>query len=326
MSELLPVAGPSGAEELCHSSFSPLMSPRSQLTASPMTAWIVLPVSLSAFSITGIWIVYAMAVMNHHVCPVENWSYNVTCTEELLRPGFPKTCCTVQDIPLISKCGSYPPESCLFSLIGNVGAFMVVMVCYLRYAQVIEHSHRCWINTSALVSGCTNAIGLVMVGNFQVDHAKSVHYVGAGVAFPAGLLFVCLQCVLTYRVAVTALDYWMAHFRVALALGAMIFLVLSGIFFIHESFVLQHAAAICEWVFTVDILVFYGTFTYEFGTVTSETMTAGLQQSHHHGSGVIMGPRARGAALGGATKGLKSPGGSSTSTHLNCTTESIAIL
>lgn len=291
-----------------------------------MTAWIVLPVSLSAFSITGIWIVYAMAVMNHHVCPVENWSYNVTCTEELPRPGFPKTCCTIQDIPLISKCGSYPPESCLFSLIGNVGAFMVVMVCLLRYAQVIEHSHRCWVNTSALVSGCTNAIGLVMVGNFQVDHAKSLHYVGAGVAFPAGLLFVCLQCVLTYRVAVTALDYWMAHFRVALALGAMVSLVLSGIFFIHESFILQHAAAICEWVFTVDILVFYGTFTYEFGTVTSETMMAGLQQSHHHGSGVIMGPRARGSTMGGATKGLKSPGGSSTSTHLNCTPESIAML
>lgn len=60
-----------------------------------------------------------------------------------------------------------------------------------------------------------------------MDHAKSLHYVGAGVAFPAGLLFVCLQCVLTYRVAVTALDYWMAHFRVALTLGAMVSLVLS---------------------------------------------------------------------------------------------------
>lgn len=128
----------------------------------------------------------------------------------------------------------------------------VVMVCLLRYAQVVEHGHHCWVNTSALVSGCTNAVGLVMVGNFQVnflhefffilrderkrpptgsvcqvDHAKSLHYVGAGVAFPAGLLFVCLQCVLTYRVAVTTLDYWMAYVRVALALGAMVSLVLS---------------------------------------------------------------------------------------------------
>ena len=45
---------------------------------------------------------------------------------------------------------------------------LVIMVCLLRYAQVIEHSHHCLLNTSALVSGCTNAVGLVMVGNFQV--------------------------------------------------------------------------------------------------------------------------------------------------------------
>ncbi|KAJ8379306.1 hypothetical protein SKAU_G00000840 [Synaphobranchus kaupii] len=296
------------------------------LSSCPMTAWIVLPFSLSAFSITGIWIVYAMAVMNNHVCPVENWSYNVTCTEEAARQGFPKTCCTLQDIPLISKCGSFPPESCLFSLIGNVGGFMVAMVCLLRYAQVVEHSHHCWFNSSALVSGCVNALGLVMVGNFQVDHAKSLHYVGAGVAFPAGLLFVCLQCVLTYRLAITSLDYWMAYFRVALAAGATVSLVLSGIFFIHESFVLQHAAAICEWVFTVDILVFYGTFTYEFGTVTNDTMMAGLQRGHQLGSGVITGTGGRPVPLGGGTKGLKSPGSSNTSTHLNCTPEGIAML
>ncbi|KAH0623015.1 hypothetical protein JD844_030900, partial [Phrynosoma platyrhinos] len=81
---------------------------------------------------------YAMAVMNHHVCPVEN-----------------------------CKCGTYPPESCLFSLIGNIGAFMVVMICFLRYGQLIEQSHSSWVNTTALITGCTNAAGLVMVGNFQ---------------------------------------------------------------------------------------------------------------------------------------------------------------
>ncbi|KAF5893721.1 transmembrane protein, partial [Clarias magur] len=169
---------------------------------------------------------YAMAVMNHHVCPVENWSYNETCSEEKAEQGFPKTCCTIQDIPLISKCGSFPPESCLFSLVGNVGSFMVVMVCLLRYAQIIEHSHHSWTNTSALVSGFINAVGLVMVGNFQVDHARTLHYVGAGVAFPAGMLFVCLQCVLTYRVAVTPLDYLMAHVRVAIASVSLIALIL----------------------------------------------------------------------------------------------------
>ncbi|XP_059972861.1 transmembrane protein 150A isoform X3 [Mesoplodon densirostris] len=77
---------------------------------SLMTAWILLPVSLSAFSITGLWTVYAMAVMNHHVCPVENWllsvlparSYNESCSPDPTEQGGPKTCCTLDDVPLIS--------------------------------------------------------------------------------------------------------------------------------------------------------------------------------------------------------------------------------
>ena len=52
-----------------------------------MTAWILLPVSLSAFSITGLWTVYAMAVMNHHVCPVENW-YGTLCRQPHSKAPF----------------------------------------------------------------------------------------------------------------------------------------------------------------------------------------------------------------------------------------------
>ncbi|GCC17296.1 hypothetical protein chiPu_0020526, partial [Chiloscyllium punctatum] len=126
--------------------------PECPVEGFPMTAWLILPVSLSAFSITGIWIVL----------------YNESCSEETTKQDYPKSCCTVQDIPLVSKCGSYPPESCLFSLIGNVGAFMVVVICVLRYGQILERCRPTWINTGALVTGCINAVGLIMVGNFQV--------------------------------------------------------------------------------------------------------------------------------------------------------------
>ncbi|XP_032869941.1 transmembrane protein 150A isoform X1 [Amblyraja radiata] len=270
-----------------------------------MTAWVILPVSLAAFCIAGIWIVYAMAVMNHHVCPVENWLYNETCSGETSKRGYPKSCCTIQDIPLVSKCGSYPPESCLFSLIGNVGAFMVILICGLRYGQILEKCRPTWINSGALIAGCINAIGLVMVGNFQVDHVKSLHYIGAGVAFPAGMVFVCLQCILTYKVAVSLLDHWTGHIRVILTILALISLVLSGIFFIHESSLLQHAAAVCEWIFTVDVLVFYGTFSLEFGSITKETVLAILSS--------------------GRSKTSKSPG-SNASAHLNNIPESIAMI
>ncbi|XP_051010686.1 transmembrane protein 150A isoform X2 [Acomys russatus] len=266
-----------------------------------MTAWILLPVSLSAFSITGIWTVYAMAVMNRHVCPVENWSYNESCSPDPAEQGGPKTCCTLADVPLISKCGTYPPESCLFSLIGNMGAFMVALICLLRYGQLLEQSRHSWINTTALITGCTNAAGLVVV-----DHAKPLHYIGTGVAFLAGLLFMCLHCFLFYHGATTPLDLAMAHLRSVLAVVAFVTMVLTGVFFLHESSQLQHGAALCEWVFVLDVLIFYGTFSYEFGAISSDTLVAALQPA--------------------PGRACKSSGSSSTSTHLNCAPESIAMI
>lgn len=40
----------------------------------------------------------------------------------------------------------------------------------------------------------------------------------------------------------------------------------------QESFVLQHASAIFEWVFCVIIMLFYGTFAFEFASISSNTM------------------------------------------------------
>uniref|UniRef100_A0A5F9CCP9 Transmembrane protein 150A n=1 Tax=Oryctolagus cuniculus TaxID=9986 RepID=A0A5F9CCP9_RABIT len=182
----------------------------------------------------------------------------------------------------------------------------VALICLLRYGQLLEQNRHSWVNTTALITGCTNAAGLVVVGNFQVDHAKSLHYVGAGVAFPAGLLFVSLHCALSYHGAATRLDLAVAYLRSVLAVIAFVTLVLSGVFFVHESSQLQHGAALCEWVFVIDILIFYGTFSYEFGAISSDTLVAALQPA--------------------PGRACKSSGSSSTSTHLNCTPESIAMI
>ncbi|XP_017655399.1 transmembrane protein 150A isoform X5 [Nannospalax galili] len=227
-----------------------------------MTAWILLPVSLSAFSITGIWTVYAMAVMNRHVCPVENWSYNESCSPDPAEQGGPKTCCTLDDVPLIS-------------------------VAHIPQRAASSASLATWVLS-------------------WVDYAKSLHYIGAGVAFPAGLLFVCLHCVLSFHGATNPLDLAMAYLRSVLAIIAFITLVLSGVFFLHENSQLQHGAALCEWVFVIDILIFYGTFSYEFGAISSDTLVAALQPA--------------------PGRACKSSGSSSTSTHLNCAPESIAMI
>lgn len=63
--------------------------------------------------------------------------------------------------------------------------------------------------------------------HFQVDFAKVLHYVGAGVGFPCSMLFVCLQTALTYRLAQTQEEYCVGHLRGGMALVALVALVLS---------------------------------------------------------------------------------------------------
>ncbi|KAG7492566.1 hypothetical protein MATL_G00015730 [Megalops atlanticus] len=275
-----------------------------------MSLWMILPVSLPVLTITGIWVVYAMALYNRHVCPVDNWVYNQSCEEKLSLQRGPVLCCTLDNVPLISKCGTLPPESCFFSLICSTGSFMVMVIGLLRYGHVIEKHQNCVLNTAGLSTGWICAAGLIMVGNFQVDYAKVLHYVGAGVAFPTSMLFVCLQSALTYRLAKTQAEYGVGHLRLGLTLLAFVSLVLSGVFFVQESFVLQHASAIFEWVFCVIIMLFYGTFAFEFGDVSSDTLMVLARGGGRGGGGAAFHAAAGGARwreLGGPPTCSTSP-------------------
>ncbi|XP_049666946.1 transmembrane protein 150A isoform X2 [Accipiter gentilis] len=266
-----------------------------------MPAWGILPVTLPAFTITGMWIVYAMALSNNHICPVHNWNYNQSCGGD-----GPSSCCTLDHIPLVSKCGTLPPESCFFSLICSLGSFMVILVGLLRYAHLLERLGPSLLNTLGLATGWVCAAGLTMVGNFQVDHAKVLHYIGAGVAFPTSMLFLLLQSILTYRMAKTRGQYWTGHLRSILTAVAFFTLVFSGVFFIQESFVLQHVAALCEWMFIIDVLVFYGTFTFEFGAISTDTFLVLLKASR-------------------APKSYKGESGVSSTAHIHSHAEGLAM-
>ena len=69
----------------------------------------------------------------------------------------------------------------------------------------------------------------------QVDNAKVLHYVGAGVAFPTSMLFVGLQSALTYRLAKTQGEYSVGHLRLAMTLAALIALVLSILPYLRQT-------------------------------------------------------------------------------------------
>lgn len=111
---------------------------------------------------------------------------------------------------------------------------LLYLVCFLRsllgWLMTLEGS-LCDIcrggdvsKTTCSVAGVTHCACCRLL---QVDYAKILHYVGAGVAFPTSMLFVCLQSALTYRLAKTQWEYCVGHLRLALTLVAFISLVLS---------------------------------------------------------------------------------------------------
>uniref|UniRef100_A0A672PTZ0 Zgc:86738 n=1 Tax=Sinocyclocheilus grahami TaxID=75366 RepID=A0A672PTZ0_SINGR len=212
-----------------------------------MSLWFLLPISLPVFTLPGIWI--------------------IDCDRSV-------SCVTVTDLTVIVLFVCY--SDCDHSVL----CITVIVIGLLRYAQLIHKHSNSVLNIEGLFAGWLCAAGLMIVGNFQVDHAKVLHYVGAGLAFPGSLLFVCVQTLLSYRAAETQRDFQTAHLRLTLTALAFTTLILNilymqcGVFFIQESFVLQHAAAILEWMFAIIVLLFYSSFSLEFGSISSETLTA----------------------------------------------------
>lgn len=62
----------------------------------------------------------------------------------------------------------------------------VALICLLRYGQLLEQSRHSWVNTTTLITGCTNAAGLVVVGNFQVHPPAGLSASSRGIAMGAG--------------------------------------------------------------------------------------------------------------------------------------------
>uniref|UniRef100_A0A8C0X7B2 CWH43-like N-terminal domain-containing protein n=1 Tax=Castor canadensis TaxID=51338 RepID=A0A8C0X7B2_CASCN len=109
----------------------------------------LLPVILALWAIIGVWLVFTIAVIN-------------------------STVDLTKDFPFISLCGSFPPQSCIFSQVLNVGAAMVVCVCIVRYHQLRDWGVRTWPNQLILWSGLLCALGTSIVGNFQGSQTSQV--------------------------------------------------------------------------------------------------------------------------------------------------------
>ncbi|XP_038639654.1 modulator of macroautophagy TMEM150B-like [Scyliorhinus canicula] len=201
-----------------------------------MWAWSLLPILLAVTAAGGCWAVFGMAMVNESV--------NITV-----------------QFPYISVCGAEPPQSCIFAQVMNVGSFLVTWVCVIRYQQVIDYGHQSALNIVSLVAGCLSAVGGSMVGNFQTVNQIHVHLVGAFLAFFIGNVYFWLQAALTYKIQPRHGGNWIGPVRIICSLVCTVCLCL--VVLLH-SLKRRTAAAICEWVAAMILLLLFGLFAVDF--------------------------------------------------------------
>ncbi|XP_025053390.1 modulator of macroautophagy TMEM150B isoform X1 [Alligator sinensis] len=212
---------------------------KTQVTLA-MLIWALLPVVLAVGAAIGFWVVYAMAVANGSV--------NITVV-----------------FPYISTCGSFPPQSCIFGQVLNLGAFVVVWISVLKYQHVREYGCHSALNTTGLVLGLLCALGASIVGNFQQSNQLETHLVGAFLAFAVGVGYFWVQAILTYRVTPRHGGNWIGPIRIFLCAGSTTFLV--AMVTLH-MLGLRSVAAGCEWALAMTLFLLFGLFAVEFRHVT----------------------------------------------------------
>ncbi|XP_063678240.1 DNA damage-regulated autophagy modulator protein 2-like isoform X4 [Bolinopsis microptera] len=193
--------------------------------------------------------------------------------------------------PYISDTGTFPPESCVFTLFLNCAAVVLLAIFTLKYLHVVQYNRQCSsavtrINTAALVIGYVAAFGIMVVGAFQETNVLAVHVLGAMMAFIGGTVYMFLIASLGFRrdvnFGVDERGYAKARLFMAFlsAISFIISMTASCVAWYQwvpfdpdsksklwnerdKGYNIHLVATAFEWVMALDLLAFLMTFSQE---------------------------------------------------------------
>ncbi|KAI4890900.1 hypothetical protein NFI96_011123 [Prochilodus magdalenae] len=240
-----------------------------------MWAWALLPVVLAVFGAVGMWTVFGIAVSNETVNLTAGFPYIRIVVTVLILDNivhffytFSSKVHTVNrfthkstGIVFISTCGSYNPQSCLFSQICNICSVLALWIVTIRFQQVRDLGYTSHVNTCSLVFGFISSIGISVLGNFQQSVELGVHLFGAFVAFFVGLVYFWIQLWLTYHAEPSHDRKWAGPARIVFC--SLCTCLILAMTVLHNTGY-RSAAAICEWAAVMGFFALFAVFTAEF--------------------------------------------------------------
>ncbi|XP_035510590.1 modulator of macroautophagy TMEM150B [Morone saxatilis] len=214
-----------------------------------MWLWALLPVCLAVFGTVGIWTVFAVAVTNGSV--------NLT-----------------EGVPYISQCGTYNPQSCLFAQICNICSVLALWIVVIRFQQVRDFGTHGKANIASIVLGFISSVGISVIGNFQQSVLKSIHLLGAFLAFFVGMAYFWVQLFLTYRAQPSQDRCYIGPARATCCILCTILVISMTV--LHNTDY-PSEAAVCEWALVMVFFLLFGLFAAEFRHIDCHHLTVQKQ-------------------------------------------------
>ncbi|XP_070613073.1 transmembrane protein 150C isoform X2 [Erythrolamprus reginae] len=225
------------------------------------SVWMFLPLVLTLFTSSGLWIVYFIAVEDNKIRPLDVPDGKLPN----LRP------------PYISIAGDAPPASCVFSQVMNMAAFLALVIAVLRFIQLKPKVLTPWLNISGLVAFCLASFGMTLLGNFQLSNDEEIHNIGTSLAFGFGTLGCWVQSALTLKINLKNEGRQAGIPRVILSAAITLCLVLY--FILMNEFKLHMHAARIQWGMVMCFLCFFGSFAVEFRHYRFEIICSEYQEN-----------------------------------------------
>uniref|UniRef100_A0A8C6Y7T1 Transmembrane protein 150C n=1 Tax=Naja naja TaxID=35670 RepID=A0A8C6Y7T1_NAJNA len=249
------------SDKLMPSQPQPNRRPRQCMDGKKCSVWMFLPLVLTLFTSSGLWIVYFIAVEDNKILPLDVTDSKPTS----LRP------------PYISIAGDDPPASCVFSQVMNMAAFLALVIAVLRFIQLKPKVLTPWLNISGLVAFCLASFGMTLLGNFQLSNDEEIHNVGTFLAFGFGTLACWIQSALTLKINVKNEGRKAGIPRVVLSAAITLCLVLY--FILMNEFKLHMHASRIQWGMVMCFLCFFGSFAVEFRHYRFEIICSEYQEN-----------------------------------------------
>ncbi|KAI3360092.1 hypothetical protein L3Q82_014399 [Scortum barcoo] len=232
---------------------------------------------------------------------VSNGSVNLT-------EGFPYIRSFMLDetgsvLLIISQCGTYNPQSCLFAQICNICSVLELISYYIlngliihlhiscpllspslflsalfivviRFQQVKDFGNHGKANIFSIVLGFLSSVGISIIGNFQQSVLMKIHLLGALLAFFLGLAYFWVQLFLTYRAQPSQDRCYVGPARATCCTLCTILVIVMSI--LHNT---GHSsgAAMCEWALVMLFFCLFGLFATEFRHIDCHQLTVQKQ-------------------------------------------------